>query len=759
MMTLTEWEQEDQEALRAIYSTGQLWSWNEIQTGTTKLGRGVSEWIANCPPPRSHPILLPIHRVGDAEPSWLAVAFSETQCEELREHLIAFVGSAGSNFNGQRARLDPSNTLDASARQWAGGPRVFHFGPLDDSRTLLRAALERLRNVWRIRPQLHLASFRTTEAMLREFRQALLVNDEGSASDWLEQLRAGGRLNAENLLFLKIEKLAAFDRWQDIVLDPQWPMLIPMRRPRHTTALLIEALWRTEFQTMAVEGRASDALKRMREDILPTHRQLFRTRGSFNSKPLLLAFLLAAAADEPPRSQQAAVLLVDLPTDAPERPFAVALAASASEPKTPTDLIDALTLAQDCLARHDYDGAWSQVKIAPPSPQSRAIMLTCAGELLNGEIALLVNAAFSQCSDAERATLLISRSNRRTWEDIQTELLRPDLQISVDWETWLDAVKRDPSWSGALDAAHAGACGWSLDSYRRDPARTAALAKRLLDERTEEEGNVLRLAFPYIARFFTENSQAESVFRPIFLNLLLILALDLRFGREDWPVAEGLAFAVLEAGASATEYDELVQTLTSIWEQRGDISHLDWALDILDKLVSAPVLNDAARDRFFNAVRQTFHQQARRVNADHREFFGLLCEDLHRSTDFAALPVWTPPFLPDCDSPGPSFQDVLCNKIIGIYTLTEAAGLRAKQMLERIYKGIDVRLNNDKVGSDRLRALARESDYLVVASRSAKHAATEFIKAQRPDGKRELIYPSGKGSTSILSALRKAAEF
>jgi hypothetical protein len=62
------------------------------------------------------------------------------------------------------------------------------------------------------------------------------------------------------------------------------------------------------------------------------------------------------------------------------------------------------------------------------------------------------------------------------------------------------------------------------------------------------------------------------------------------------------------------------------------------------------------------------------------------------------------------------------------------------------------------VGSERLCSIAREADYLIVATRSAKHAATEFIKATRPSGKSEVIYPTGKGSTSILTALRQAAE-
>lgn len=752
-MTLTDWQKEDREALRAVYSAGQLWSWDEIQSGATNPGRRVNEWIANCLPPRSNPILLPVFPIGDTEPSWLAIAFTETQCEELKEHLLAFIGAAGSDFNGQRKILDPTDSLDSAARQWAGGSRIFRFRPLQDSRVQVRAALERMRSVWRIRPRQTRSSFRTTEAMLREFHQALLARDESSSSKWFEQLRAGGRLNAENLLFLKIESLAAFDRWQNIVLEPQWPMLVQMRRPRRTTALLIEALWRAEFQTLATEGRVGEAITHMRERILPAHRQLFRTRGSFNSNPLVLAFLLASVADSPPRSAQVAALLADVPADAPERAFAVAVAETITVQTTPLDATDALTQAKQCLGNEDYDGAWEHVKIAPPSLGACAVMLKCAAELLNGDIARIVSAAMEQCNDSERKTLLRSRLHRHTWDDIQVELAKSEQPTAVDWESWLDALKANPSWPEALDAAVSSASDWSIDAYRRDPSRTTALANSLLVERTAEESDVLRLAFPHLVRFFTREGLVDPVFSPVLLNLLLMLALDTRFGREDWAVAESLALSILDAGASASDYTEVVQALTIIWEQRGEVSRLDWALDLLDRLTTTPNLDGPARDRFFDAVRKTFHDHRRRIDASQIEFFALLCNDLHRREDFESLPNLHVSASIDGIAIQTKVFDALRDKIVGIYTLTEAAGVRAKRLLEHMIPDIDVRLSHDTGGSVRLRTIAREADYLVVVTQSAKHAATDFIKSERTKGKRDLIYPSGKGSSSLVSAL------
>ena len=78
-------------------------------------------------------------------------------------------------------------------------------------------------------------------------------------------------------------------------------------------------------------------------------------------------------------------------------------------------------------------------------------------------------------------------------------------------------------------------------------------------------------------------------------------------------------------------------------------------------------------------------------------------------------------------------------------------------VIKKMFPRADVRISNDHGGSVKLKSLARESDFFVVATRSAKHAATEFIKANRGRGKSDLIYPNGKGSSSIISALKEAA--
>ena len=61
--------------------------------------------------------------------------------------------------------------------------------------------------------------------------------------------------------------------------------------------------------------------------------------------------------------------------------------------------------------------------------------------------------------------------------------------------------------------------------------------------------------------------------------------------------------------------------------------------------------------------------------------------------------------------------------------------------------------DDSKVASNQLRDRARRAAIVVVASKAAKHAAYDAIKAAAGD---RLHYASGKGWSSLVTAVRQA---
>jgi len=94
----------------------------------------------------------------------------------------------------------------------------------------------------------------------------------------------------------------------------------------------------------------------------------------------------------------------------------------------------------------------------------------------------------------------------------------------------------------------------------------------------------------------------------------------------------------------------------------------------------------------------------------------------------------------------------LKGKLIGISTLTEKAGQRAAEMLKSLFPGVEIKLNHDKVATDKLKNLASSADYFIFCNKSAAHQSYYAVKAINKD----IIYCDGKGSSSILRAMIKS---
>lgn len=740
--------------LERFYSCGQVWDWADLEQGGTKT-RSLAAWLAKCPKPSAHPLMLPVKNEGEADASWLAIAFSEKQCEELRENLNCFVGSAGCDFDGRRAAAVPSDPVDVVAREWAGGDRIFRFKALSPAfQKAVSERVKRMVDVWRLLPEGNSTALRTTEAMLREFQLALVNQNEASARRWLEELRAGGRLNEENLLFLKVEIAAALGHWRDIVLDPNLPLLAKVRRPRRITGILVEALWQVFLREKIEADDLAGALAIMREQILPANRGLFRTHASLRQPSLVLTFLIAAAADNPPRHALVPELLGKLPEASAEGAVARKIAATLSPPPQSVSTRTPLEDAKEAIMREDFDTAWSRLQGLPTSKDKCRYLLECALGDFDGPAAATVIGEIAALPEVERSDLLSSKRSRGIWQELSKTASFGGPQPH-DWESWLDAVDEDPLWPQAKLTAENAPGAWPLELYLKSPPKVEALAKRLNASRDAGAAGVVRNAFGDIAGYFLNSGETNKVFRPLYLEMLQVLAVDAHFGGEDWNTAEMLVAAAMNAGPSRVDYGNMLSALTTIWDERRDLRRMDWALDLLDLMVVGACPDPAALDAFFDSVAGFVLKIARRMEASKAVIFRLLCKDLGRADVAAALEELTP--AADCSEDVATHANLM-GKMIAIYTLEESAGKRAKQLIEIMYEGADIRLSHDLVGSDNLRNLARHADYFLVATRCAKHAATEFIKKERPVSKRHPDYPLGKGSSSIVTALQLALQ-
>lgn len=330
--------------------------------------------------------------------------------------------------------------------------------------------------------------------------------------------------------------------------------------------------------------------------------------------------------------------------------------------------------------------------------------------------------------------------------------------VPTNWLEWLSKLDKEPSWERALDVARQAASEWDVASLLTEPGAVKQFAQ-LQEQVFSKAESVLHNALPYLLAFFQKDEQwPRQEFLAVYSLLLELLVLSTEGGDADLVLFNELAIALLTLGVDAAKYIEIVDYSLELWNRFASPKKVDWVLDFLDVLVLYPCPVKEKRSQLLFAAANKFGQFTRRIEAEQWRFFRLLVEDLgqkqalegHLASDTISAQSVS---VNDADD---VFQK-LKNKSVLIYTLTESVALRVKSLLEALCEEVTVHLSHDKAGNDRLRQLAKSADIVVMATASAKHAATGFIEGNRPKDL-PILRPSGKGSASMLRIIRSFLE-
>jgi hypothetical protein len=239
------------------------------------------------------------------------------------------------------------------------------------------------------------------------------------------------------------------------------------------------------------------------------------------------------------------------------------------------------------------------------------------------------------------------------------------------------------------------------------------------------------------------------VLKSVYLGLLEILFFSTDGGRSDLVVFNELAEAVLGVGTSAAEYRDLVSFASNIWNRFAAPTTLDWAVDTLDLLLASPCADAGARQSFLQAVLDRAAGFSRRLTADQRDVLRLTSSDLGAGN--LAESYFPAEGVPTDETTDPI--SALGQSSVAVYTLTVRAAEQFRRVVQARAPNASVTILHDLDASRRLEQHARHADLFILVTASAKHAATDCVRAYRPPGK-PLLMPAGKGAASMLAAVR-----
>lgn len=725
-------------------------SWEKIEGSLLEAStlRRLTPWLDDVRNGR-FPVILPrVVKGSNDKVTWYAVADEERNYAELRELIDAHVGTSWSDFNRQRTILDPSDPVEKALIDHYGDS-VYKFSSLSQSWIPeIFNGIERLRQQLASRPSRQLTLLRPRGRILRDIRAALRRRDAPQTRLYLQELRDAGGIGHINELFIELRCMALEGDAKSLLDSTELHQVLDIPHPLVLTEEVMAVFYQ---QILLKHEQAGDLIAQRRafnDSLAKSVPRLFQVTQGIKTPAAvknILLWLLSDTQSNPARLTEQAQQLVAGMEGATDNDLLwinqllVALP-TVTVPNLPPTTID------DLRARADEhpESVLEELLLQPVSTCGTAIALRCAWVVGSAEAAVKAISYLQQLAQQERDSLLAKLTFQRYYTALQR--LLPATRTAQDtagldnWQDWLQEVLNNPKWPGAIEAVEQASYQWSAAAFKPDAFIS------LLDKSDSRTSMVLRDAIPVLLEWL-DNHQTSTSWQSVRLALLQQLALDDNSSHEDIFIACDLARGYLADDSNANDYRELIENLQMMIESSGTGSASAW-LDMLELLLIYPTADQPARERLFNLVLGKFYSNPVRYSDLQWNLLAQFAEESGIACD-------VPPQITEANTES---ADEVCvgatlnHKMVGIYTLTESVALRVKQQLLDDYPKVDIRLNNDKGGSNMLRSLAKESDIFIFAWLSSKHSAYYAIKEERKG--KPFLQPSGKGSTSMLDCIR-----
>jgi hypothetical protein len=312
-------------------------------------------------------------------------------------------------------------------------------------------------------------------------------------------------------------------------------------------------------------------------------------------------------------------------------------------------------------------------------------------------------------------------------------------QIEIDsWSAWLKSLVHNADAQMTIEKVNECSRNWSPKTWNEK--EVTSLLASLVDN---GKSTTLRDVTPLLRNWLASNDVKTS--GHFIEQILFLLAADDMHSVQDLLLMSDFLSDLIEVPHTAAQYRDAINSVIACWEKIQSANSINRGLEIMDVLLDSPCADNQSRLDLWNALQGYCFANWNRLGDDQQLMVCQVGEEITGSRD------QFPPLRLDDSSVLVEHVD-LSGKLLAIYTLTEGAARRAGSVLDRLFPGLDIQLNHDKTATDTLKALAKKADFFIFASKSAAHQAFYPVTNIRKD----IIYPSGKGFSSIVSGFLEA---
>jgi hypothetical protein len=693
------------------------------------------------------PIVLPVF--DEQGPCmWYAAATDAHLAAALGQELNSVVGPSYSDFLGHPHRCDPNNPLEAALHE-RFGEHVYRIVPEDEA---ARASITRALNLYSgllcRRPPTPDRTQQPFGKLRADFDRALLAGNEASATQLLEALCASGRINAEQRKFLEIRLLAGLGRQHELAHNSSLlKAVMDLSLPPQTIADLVGAVYET-FICPIETAAPREVAATFQRQIGQHFGVLFSERKGVRQPDVLKAFFLYEATRETPDQTRLNAIESAYPDDPNGKGLlqqwrAQLLQAPEPEAKREPVTLDRAAAASQAILDDEYEAAATLYLQMLPALAAYSGLLRCISQLDDAALAETVRGEL-EAMPASLAEQLSERDRKRL-ASLQT--IAPVPTQAPGWLEWAQDVAAHRYAGKDLAVLNDAVPRWTIEDYVHDPVKCSDLAA-IVTNADGKADMVFRHAFAPFVEFFVNRTQ-DTVrgFVPLYAMLIKMVAWNGGASADELELVAQLTLNLLCAVPEKQTYVDAVDDLGEILAANRASTQIHWALNIAELLAIYPSPDPEARLRFFTAALDLVRANSHRISVAQRRVLQLLAHDYGCEDLLAGLP-----------EPATTEANHVATfaGLIALYSLTEPAAQRARDVLRSIAPNAQIEITADTVATDRLRHLSSKADVFVFAWRSSKHQAYYCVKEYR--GHRPLSMPSGKGAASIIHAAVAAIE-
>lgn len=710
----------------------------------------VRQWLALLSLHAAAPLILPFMR-GGAVTGWYATTRGASGGYELGDEINAWLGPTWlSRFN--RVPEDSNDPMATALRDRFGGT-VYRFTGADAAAMqAISTRLSEFAGVLERRPVATRTRVRPVGAIRSDFERALLAGDEVQAEAMIAEFKQTGRLNEENLRFLEVRLSAGLGLWPQIARD-HWLIktLTDLALPPQILADLIEALYRTYVEEAETAGDGAAMRDAFARHVATPYPKLFASRRGIRAARVVKAFALYEQLQPSPDVPIIDALLALLPTGTDTSLFRVAPA-----PQPVPASATTLDQADEAFDDGQFDRAFEFYLRLPGNRKTISRLVSCVGTIGTDEARDRLLAVVDEAGDdlvESLAPAVVAKLESLRQAQAADASPSPNLagRSGADlWMRWAQQLQEGHDLAGAGRDAESAPTNWDASEIRRSGQLAQQFAD-IIGGLHDDASVVARAAVPQIyAGFFPDDVPPSPAARPVASLLFLLIAMDETLSRADLDLLGQLTSLLIEQGLSPDDYVSLLGDLEDVQKRIGSYAYLPWSLDVSEALAILPCPSDDTRDARLRLFLQVLGQAA---GFAHRLAPADLIPIETLAKDYGVGPEAVTALKRETatDAAAAASLPNLEGKTIGIYTLAETAGSRAKAALEILFPGCRVVVNSDLVATAQLTSLAKSADLFVFAWKSSSHQAFYCVKDALAG--KEPIWAPGKGTASILRAV------